>query len=339
MIYKPKEVSVSERTLLTLAALTGCALVFTLVSCSTAQKEQPYSNPNDMTTTDLVASIVQVDTGHSSPGWVKVYLSVTDQDGTPLENFKRGNFEVSEVTTTKTYDVDLGDITLSTVGQSGQPVATAMVMDYSGSMSGQPSTDMETAVKTFIGLMQTQDKAEIIKFSDYAEVVQSFTSNKSSLTAAVDGSWPGAGGMTALCDGIWQGVTDAGSVSGMRAVIAFTDGKENSSSYSHMWPYLIPYAQSNHVAIYTVGLGDCDSLILKDACTSTGGRFFYAPTSQGLQQIYQLISRQLRKAYTLKWPVLTPKGASVQASITTTYAGGNGTFSKTAAASFVSPGQ
>jgi len=302
-----------------------------------------YSNPNDSVTTSIETNIIQIELPKvliykidtNSDGEVKVYLSVTNQNGTPIDSLNSYNFEVEERTSSGTLPVESEEIDVTTVEQSGSAIATSMIMDYSGSMSGQPIVDMETAIKSFINNMQSGDKGEIIKFSDYPEVVQSFTTNKNALISAVDEEWPGAGGSTALYDAIYLGLTDTYSQSGMKAVLAFTDGCENASVHSKS--ELLSHADALRIAIYTIGLGGVDEQELQELANYTGGRYFYAPTSQDLKDIYDLISGQLRKSYVLKWAVKSKSGLKVTLSITTTYTGGNGTFSDIATGEFTAP--
>jgi VWFA-related protein len=330
-----------NKTLTLISVLVGC-LVVVFLAChkkeepKPAEGDTPYSNPHDSLTESMKSNAFQFDTGSAGSRWVKGYLSVTDQDGRPLENFNRANFQVSESAASSVYAIPTGDVTVSTVGGSGQAIATPLIMDYSGSMSGQPIVDMDSAVKTFVRLMQPQDKGEIIKFSSTYEVVQPFTTDKALLIASIDSFWPGTGGSTALCDAIYQGLIDVVPQTGARAVVTFTDGGENNSS--HTWSEVISRACSTGLAVYSVGLGGyVDSLILKHVADTTGGRYFYAPTSQGLEEIYQLISGQLRKAYTLQWNVKSSSGASVQTTLKATYTAQKGTFTSTSKGSFVAP--
>lgn len=306
-------------------------IMLNFLSCIKTPPPEPYSDPYDFTTTNIKTNIIQIETGESGFTWVKAYISVTNQEGTPLENFNVANFEVTE----GTIPVELGEITFNSFEGGGGSIATPLIMDYSGSMSGQPIVDMETAVKSFISKMQAQDIAEIIKFSSWVEVSQSFTSNKDLLTLAVDSSWSGAGYSTALCDAIYTGITDASQQTGLKATLAFTDGYENCSS--HTWSDVIQHALNSKLAIYTIGLGECDSSHLKLVADTTGGRYFYAPTSQDLQNIYQLISGQLQKSYTLKWNVKSQSGSQVTIIIRVTYECGNGTFESISTGSFVAP--
>lgn len=307
------------------AMLAITCIAFLFLACGNGG-EEAYSDESDFNTTAVQTNIVQVETGASSPDWVKIYMVVTDQEGNPLQNFTVGNFAVMEFQT-DSIDVDAGEITFDVFGgTAGGTIVTPLTMDYSGSMSAENITDMETACSTFVVMMQSQDRAEIIKFSDYVGVVQAFTSDKNLLIAAIkDSIWPS--GLTALYDAVFQGIEDACPETGLRAVLAFTDGWENAST--HTLADCIAEALSCGLGVYTVGLGSPDSVSLDSLARATGGRYYHAPTSQELADLYSLISGQLQNSYTLKWNIQSPSG-TVFIIVTTTYTCGNGTFTSTA---------
>jgi hypothetical protein len=68
---------------------------------------------------------------------------------------------------------------------------------------------------------------------------------------------------------------------------------------------------------------------------STGGRYYYAPTSAQIQDLFQTISGQLSNLYVLTWDLNTGSGKTVTIKITTTYTGGNGTFTSISEKTFV----
>jgi VWFA-related protein len=196
---------------------------------------------------------------------------------------------------------------------------------------------MESGVKTFVNALKTNDISEIIKFDDNVYVVQPFTSSKQALLHAVD-SVLSLGGNTALYQSIYTGIQDVAGKSASsyaRAVVAFTDGGENSSSID--MATLLQTARSNAIPVYTIGLLDSAShstppgqnssseLHLVQIADSTGGFYFYAPSASQLQQIYNSISGQLSNAYTVSitWPSgsLPTTGTTVIAIITVNYNG------------------
>lgn len=288
-------------------------------------------------------------------------LFVADQDGNPVTGLTAANVAAKMYWGTPkvaVLDSVTGAIILQTLSQSGKNIAVAMTMDYSGSMYVGPYDsvakrrerirDMESAVKTFVTAMGTQDRAEIIKFGSLSaiNVVQTFTSDKALLTRAAD-TLSFDRGLTALYSSIVRGVNDASTQSSSsfaRAVVAFTDGGENDSDVPR--DSIFRASRRHAIPVYTVGL--LDSIYhtvppgqqtysperdLVQIADSTGGFYFYAPNAAQLVQIYQRISGQLSNAYTItiNWPGtgLPPAGTLVSVTITVSHSGMTSTFTRT----------
>jgi Ca-activated chloride channel family protein len=284
-------------------------------------------------------------------------LIVADQNGNAVTGLASENVAARLVwglPKASAGDSVVGTVTIQTVTQSGKNIAVALTMDYSGSMyvgnydetsdKYQRIIDMESGVKTFINALKITDEAEIIKFDDVVHVVQPFTSSKQLLSQAVD-SVLYLGGATALFQSIYTGVQDVATQSASsyaRAVVAFTDGGENSSSID--MTTLLQTAQSNSIPVYTIGLLDSvlhstppgyysDEANLVMIADSTGGFYFYAPSAAQLTQVYDKISGQLSNAYSMSitWPSssLPASGTTVTAIITVTYNGLTSVYSRT----------
>jgi len=286
-------------------------------------------------------------------------LFVTDQNGNAITGLTSSNVAATMkwgVPKVAVVDSITGAVIIQTLSQSGKNIAAAMTMDYSGSMfvgaydsvakRYQRIKDMETAVKTFVTAMGTQDRAEIIKFGSLSSirVVQAFTSDKALLTKAAD-TLSSDYGFTALYSSIVRGLIDASSQSSSayaRAVVAFTDGGENDSNVPR--DSIFRASRRNAIPVYTIGL--LDSMYhttppggfsgperdLVQIADSTGGFYFYAPNAATLVQIYQRISGQLSNAYTvtINWPGtgLPPAGTLVYVTITVRYGSLTSTFTR-----------
>ncbi len=288
-------------------------------------------------------------------------MFVSDQTGTPVTGLTASNVTATmKWGTAKVTAMDsvTGAILLQTLSQSGKNIAVAMTMDYSGSMYVGPVDpvsqryqrikDMETAVKTFVTAMGTQDRAEIIKFGSLSSisVVQPFTSDKTLLTRAAD-TLSFDRSFTALYSSIVRGILDASgqsSSSYARAVVAFTDGGENDSNVPR--DSIFRASRRHAIPVYTIGLLDSvyhttppggylggPERDLVQIADSTGGFYFYAPNGAQLVQIYQRISGQLSNAYTItiNWPgtSLPPAGTLVSVTITVRYGALSSTFTRT----------
>ena len=205
-----------------------------------------------------------------------------DDQGRPITNINVSNLEVIE------DGIPAVVTDVRTVVQAGQPLSIALVLDRSGSMSGQRTTDLENAASTFVSLMQANDAGEVIDFASSVTVSQAFTTDKSLLQAAIAAG--SAGGVTALYDGTLQGVVDTAARGGRMAVLTMTDGYENASS--HTRDDVVNAAKAGGVPVFAIGLGSVEPN-LPDLATLTGGFYYAAPTSSDLNDIYQKISGQL----------------------------------------------
>lgn len=217
---------------------------------------------------------------------VLVLQLVTDEEGDPITNLNRGNFEVIE----DGMPAVITDVRL--VDQSATDLSVCLVLDRSGSMAGQPNVDLEQAATAFVNLMRSRDYAAVINFSsrDSIELSQGFTQDKNALLAAINGRT--ASGSTALYSAIWLGLDITSQQQGAKAIVAMTDGMDNDSNVE--LSQVIAAARQTGIPIFTVGLGSVNSGALSQLASATGGLYSYAPTSDQLETIYRKISAQLK---------------------------------------------
>ncbi len=305
-------------------------LVTTLLSCSSddsnnAQPEAAFTDPNDNVTTSLETTIPRLEISQSNNQLVAM-LSVTNQKGEPIEQFTLGNYEIKiSVNGEDLQTISQNQVTLSEFDNTNtDPLAVATTMDYSGSMSYKNIADMEAALKNFISLKSSSDLMSVIKFGSTIKEVQGFTADNVLLETAVDAN-SGIGGSTAFYSACDLGLEEVDKLSSvLPLVIGFTDGYDNNSSIS--LADLILKSKSLNVPVYTVGFGNADRVGLKLLADETGGRFFYAPTSEDVSNLYEVINQQLRKLYILEWPINYASGTTLTIEITTNYTSANGPF-------------
>src|SRR5207247_11435292 len=65
------------------------------------------------------------------------------------------------------------------------PVALALVLDTSGSMSGRPLADAKTAMATMISALGANDQVAILSFNATVRIAQPLTADKARALAAV----------------------------------------------------------------------------------------------------------------------------------------------------------
>jgi VWFA-related protein len=270
----------------------------------------------------LILTYNQIDA--SSLPTIKSYVTVTDNNGNPIGGLTSSNFTVTENSTTRT------PITVTTAGGTGSAISVALVIDKSGSMSGTPLSDAQTAATTFVNNMQTNDQGAVISFDDIVTVVKGYTTDKTALKTAISGIV--SGNYTAIYDAVYQAVDLTRLQSGRKAIILMTDGDDNSST--HTITATVNYAVQYSIPVYTIGLGitsgSSGETTLQQIATQTGGKYYLAPTSSQLTSIYQSISQQLNNQYMITYtsPIQCGTTSAVTVGITATYNGASDTKTK-----------
>jgi Ca-activated chloride channel homolog len=224
---------------------------------------------------------------------VTAYVSVTDQGGYPVTGLTTADFTITEAG--------------GYVGMPNNPIlyvannatiSVALVLDYSGSITDVQDNvdDMEESAADFIAPLEADDEAEIIKFADDFDVVQSWqpgtVAGKDLLEAAIYAPYDN-GRETDLYDAVVQAVADtADRAKQRRAVIVITDGVNDASTYN--LAEVINDAKDKGVPIFTVGLGqNINSDALQQMADDTGGHYYESTTSDNLRTIYQQLSNVL----------------------------------------------
>ncbi len=319
-----------KRILPALLIILVAGAIMLLSTCKKDEdnSDKAFKNMNDDSTTAIDVTIPRIEIGQGRAMTITVFLSVTDQNGNPFKEFNQYNFNIKQVCDGYTDTAVIASITFTKAQAEGYNTAAAMVMDYSGSMSGTNKKNMEKAAKQFVYLKEDQDYCEIIKFDEVYEVTLSFSNQIDLLLAAIDSDY--GGGSTAFYDATFAGIQDAANFVTTNfglipSVLAFTDGKENSSTLADL-PFCITMSLKEQVPVFTIGYGNVDSLDLQQLAGETGGRYFYTPDSEGLTALYTLISGQLQNLYMLTWEYDNPACEKVWVYVTATYTCANGTF-------------
>jgi Ca-activated chloride channel family protein len=176
---------------------------------------------------------------------------------------------------------------------SASTLTVSFVNDYSGSMSTSALQAMETAVKTFIGYMKTSDRGEYIAFGANIVPKTSGFVNPSTLENSIGGSGVDDSG-TALYDAIHFALErlQGESSDRVRAVIALTDGGDNSSGKTMQ--NIIDKAKQLSVPVFTIGLGSSiERVKLQKIADDTGGNYYEAPNKDDLEEIYKSLIEEI----------------------------------------------
>jgi VWFA-related protein len=243
--------------------------------------------------------ITQVD--NSKFPQVTVYVSVTNAAGEPMA-VDPATIQISEN----------GQVMQQTsagrgAGKGGVgPLATMLVMDVSGSMNQNGKIDgAKAAAKAYVNQMRLGDQTGVMVFNTKVNYIQPLTQDHAVLTSAIDGIK--AGGDTAMYDALIAAEGALKDVSGRKAIIAVTDGLDNSSS--HKSADVIAGIGPGGLSISTIGLGDpttkalsgLDETGLKSLAQQAGGQYSYAGDAQTLSALFQSLGRELQSEYALTY--------------------------------------
>lgn len=181
--------------------------------------------------------------------------------------------------------------------ETKKPVDLVVVMDISGSMSGEKINTARASLLQFIDLLDDRDRLEIILFSHQMTTLTPLSSlgeKRADVTRRVSGIIEG--GDTRLYDAVelaYQELQANGDPSHIRAIVVLSDGADTFSSL----PLDALIAQvgnlsegGNATKIFTIAFGqDASEQVLKQIAESTGGKQ-YSSDPQSITQVYAEIA-------------------------------------------------
>lgn len=236
---------------------------------------------------------------------VRIDALVTD-GGNPVTGLTADDFEVR----------DNGVPQRVTAAGAVEAVQLGVVLDVSGSMTGDRLEIARTATSDLLYQLGRDDRFAIVAFGD--QVARLTTSGASVADASVALSQMRAGGGTALLDGLYAGILQSDQGPGPKLLVLMTDGRNNSSWLSGT--SVIDTARRHETVVYPVAVGVdrtwtagvtqmrrvSDSLaLLHVVAEQTGGRAVEAEWNTRLGEVFRQILREYRQRYILTF---TPEG-------------------------------
>jgi len=235
---------------------------------------------------------------------------------------KKGRF-VSNLTATD-FEVEDGGVprTISEFRREEAGVSVAMLFDVSGSMEDRMKNAREAATHLLGWLNQEGDESAIYTFDTQLDQISPFRSGMTALPEALSTKKPF--GATSLHDAIAHTAQKVASREVLRrAVIVFTDGKDNASKLTP--GEVSGIASSIDVPVYIVGivpsidnpsaqvaLTGADHSALARALTNlaewTGGRTFVVSTIAERSQMARQLIDELRHQYLIAFEASTLPG-------------------------------
>ena len=233
---------------------------------------------------------------------VSLSITVTDKDGRYIAGLDKPNFQVYE-------DGSLQDIVY--FSKEHQPISLTLLMDTSTSMEQKLPIAQQAAIG-FAKQLKPTDVAAVVEFDSRPEIIQTFTSDKSLLEAAIRKT--AAGGSTSLYNAIYIGLSELrrqrfedGERIRRQALIVLSDGEDTTSLLSY--EEVLEMAKRSETAVYAIGLRSRDDanakgfreaeFVLRSLAQQTGGREFFVDDVRELPAIYQRVADELANQYSI----------------------------------------
>jgi Ca-activated chloride channel homolog len=248
-----------------------------------------------------------VATFKSSIELVRVSAVVRDKNGRFVQNLTAGDFEV----------IDHGEKrAIVDFRPDASGVSIALLFDVSGSMKHNLDDAREAATHV-LSWLEPDDEAAIYTFDTKLEEVAPFTVGLRTLPRAMSSVSPF--GATSLHDAIAKTARQVGTREGRRrAIVVFTDGRDNASQLSagdvsgiassiDVPVYLFATVPSidNPTTEFSTVTSSALSGSLSDLATWTGGHVFVASTPAARSMAARQIVDELRHQYLI---VFEPSG-------------------------------
>ena len=195
---------------------------------------------------------------------INVTATVTDASGRFVSNLRREDFIVRE---------DGQRQQISHFSSERVPVSLGVVLDVSGSMSGEKFRAAQSALDRFMyDLLSPEDEVFILGFSDQTDLVSDWTTDRRQLADGLRRIRPRGG--TALYDAVAEAVPMAqGGRHKKKAVVVISDGNDTDSRTDP--DHLQQLIRETEVLVYAIGIDGGGG-----ATSSSGGTWTGQPRVQ-----------------------------------------------------------
>lgn len=273
-----------SRRLLALLILAACCLI----EAACAKDEENAASPYRF-------RLIQQDT-RAFPH-IRSFLSVTDANGNALPD----NVPIS-----LTVYEDGKQVSQKTLSD-GWSISCVLVLDISGSMSGEKLRKAKEAAINCIRQAPPSYKLAVVAFSSHVSIIGRFNDSREVLCNRINDL--SEAGKTALQDAVGVALDLLHNEQDRRAITVLTDGIENASTLYQAeagHQALIERAKSEGGSISVIGLGDDVQQSYLKTYEDTGGVFLLSPTADQLKQIFGKAVSLLQKEILVEYNSLLP---------------------------------
>lgn len=240
---------------------------------------------------------------------LKLYFNLYDPgSGKPLTILNAQDAQITLLNT--------GDVSPALIQDPDVPIYITLVLDSSGSMAGS-AQQLRNAAKSALNNIPNDAVFGVVQFDEEIRLLQDFTENIPAITFAID-QYATSNNGTCLYDAAYAAVeAQAQAPPGRRAVILFTDGKDEKRGASvcstHTLQELLDLALAMQVPVHTIGLSgagsDINEVELKNLAAITGGFSFIAEQAD-LPDAFSQIMESLKAQWMVQADVYPKNGTN-----------------------------
>jgi Ca-activated chloride channel family protein len=229
----------------------------------------------------------------STVNLVEVYATVTDESGKPVSGLQKSDFTVSE---------DGQPQAVSAFAAGEFPLAVALAIDRSFSMSGSRLAGARSGARIFLGELRPADASMLIGIGSRTEVLAPLSADRDAqfeALAALD-----AFGTTGLYDAVIEAIAAVQPGRGRRALVLLSDGSDRSSTATAS--EALARARASDVLIYPIAFGPERPAVFAELATLTGGRSYHVRDARSLPETMRAIAAELRSQYLIGYSPSKP---------------------------------
>ncbi len=242
---------------------------------------------------------------------VSTYVTITDALNRPLPDLEsNAQFQV--------WDGKRKAVVLKTLVMGDPRINNAshiaLVIDTSGSMSGDPIEEAKKAAISFINMAGPDEAFSLIAFAGSPTLVCGRSTDKSGLKQSITNL--GTGGGTALYDALIQAFEVLSAEEGRKVVLVLSDGANNEGQQDI--EAVRSEARRSGVSVFAVAVGDpAEHANLAALAEDTGGKCYFTYNTSALGQIYRDVHTLLNRQYKIDYITGTltkgPRSLRIQA--------------------------
>ena len=179
-----------------------------------------------------------------------------------------------------------------------EPVTIGIVIDASGSMTTSLIQVIEMTTQFLDVTMSPKDKVFMVAFEAAPWLLHPPTNDVASLKKSVLSIHPS--GQTAVVDGVAFGLHQFAGMTGKRALVVLTDGREGASTQTQ--DAAIHLAKDTGIPVYgVITTGQTIGNPLVNIAAATGGTMFYAPRASDIVPMFEQIRDEVRGQYLISF--------------------------------------